>query len=78
MNTNELLDDYAIELAKRVLEQQMPEAVYDDIAVVPTDCGIHREVYFINHPQYYCVRVAMEEVMRYGNSYDSGPANLAA
>lgn len=61
MNTTELLDDYAIEVAKKILNKHMPEAVYDDICVVPVDNTPYRDVYFINHPKYYCVKVSIEE-----------------
>lgn len=60
MNTTELLDEYAIKIAKEILEQHMPDAVYDDIVVVPVGNTPLREVYFINHPQYYCIRVDVE------------------
>lgn len=61
MNTTELLDDYAIKLAKDILDRCMPEAVYDDILVVHLGGTPYREVYFINHPQYYCVKISIEE-----------------
>ena len=60
MNTTELLDEYAIKVAKEILDKHMPNAVYDDIAVVPVGNTTIREVYFINHPQYYCVQVTIE------------------
>ena len=60
MNISELLDDYAIEVAKKILDKEIPDAIYDDIAVVPVD-NFHRDVYFINHPKYYCIKVSVEE-----------------
>lgn len=79
MNTTELLDDYAIEVAKKILDKIMPDAVYDDICVVPVGNTPIREVYFINHPQYYCVQVEVEGAgFKYGNSNDSSADNIPA
>jgi hypothetical protein len=74
MNTTELFDDYVIEVAKKVLDDCMPEAVYDDIAVVPVGNTPYFEVYFINHPQYYKVKV---EILN-GPSDDSRANHFAA
>lgn len=73
MNTTELLDDYAIEVAKKILNQQEPNAIYDDIAVVPVGNTPLRDVYFINHPLYYKVRV--EAAGFYGTPDDSRSDN---
>lgn len=79
MNTTELLDDYAIEVAKKVLEKEYPECVYDDICVVSVENTPYREVYFINHPKYYCIRVDVSEAgFKYGNSNDSGSDSSSA
>lgn len=78
MNTTELLDDYAIEVAKKILEKEYPECVYDDIAVVHLDNSPCREVYFINHPKYYCIRVDVSEAGFNGNSNDSGSDSRTA